>query len=78
LQQVDVVGTSPLELEAVRFYVELRILDTGASREAWSGFVDVSSLRCLSRRAGLARDRGGERRGGLCCIWLLGLTVHPS
>jgi hypothetical protein len=45
LQQVDLVWTSPIEPEAVRFFVELRILDARASREAWSGFVDVSSLR---------------------------------
>jgi hypothetical protein len=45
LQQVDVVWTSPLEPEAVRFFVELRVLEGGASREAWSGFVDVSSVR---------------------------------
>ena len=45
LQQVDLVWTSPLEPEAVRFFVELRILDASASREAWTGFVDVSSLR---------------------------------
>ena len=45
LQQVDLVWTSPLEPEVVRFFVELRILDAGASREVWSGFVDVSSVR---------------------------------
>ena len=45
LQQVDLVWTSPLEPEAVRFFVELRTLDARASREAWSGFVDVSSVR---------------------------------
>jgi hypothetical protein len=45
LQQVDLVWTLPLEPEAVRFFVELRILDARTSREAWSGFVDVSSLR---------------------------------
>jgi hypothetical protein len=45
LEQVDLVWTSPLEPEAVRFFVELRILDAGAPREAWSGFVDLSSLR---------------------------------
>jgi hypothetical protein len=44
-QNVDVVWTSPVEPEAVRFFVELRVLDAGASREAWSGFVDVSSVR---------------------------------
>ena len=31
--------------EAVRFFVELRTLDARASHEAWSGFVDVSSVR---------------------------------
>ena len=45
LQQVDLVWTSPLEPETVRFFVELRILDAHASLEAWSGFVDVSSMR---------------------------------
>ena len=45
LQQVDLVWSSPLEPEAVRFFVELRILEAGASREVWSGFVDVSSVR---------------------------------
>ena len=45
LQNVELVWTSPLEPEAVRFFVELRILDAGASREAWSGFVDLSSVR---------------------------------
>jgi hypothetical protein len=45
LQQVDLVWTSSLEPEAVRFFVELRTLDAGASHEAWSGFVDVSSVR---------------------------------
>jgi hypothetical protein len=45
LQNVDLVWTSSVESEAVRFFVELRILDAQASREAWSGFVDVSSLR---------------------------------
>ena len=45
LQQVDLVWTSPLEPETVRFFVELRILDASASREARTGFVDVSSLR---------------------------------
>ena len=44
-QNVDVVWTSPVEPEAVRFFVELRVLDAAASREAWSGFVDVSSVR---------------------------------
>ena len=45
LENVDLVWTSSVEFEAVRFFVELRILDAQASREAWSGFVDVSSLR---------------------------------
>jgi hypothetical protein len=45
LQQVDLVWTSPLEPEPVRFFVELRTLGAKASREAWTGFVDVSSLR---------------------------------
>jgi hypothetical protein len=41
----DLVWTSPLEPEAVRFFVELGMLDARASREAWTGFVDVGSLR---------------------------------
>jgi hypothetical protein len=45
LQNVDLVWTSSLEPEAVRFFVELRVLDARAAREAWSGFVDVSSVR---------------------------------
>jgi hypothetical protein len=45
LQQVDLVWTSSLEPEAVRFFVELRVLDAHASHEIWSGFVDVTSLR---------------------------------
>jgi hypothetical protein len=45
LQQVDLVWTSSLEPEPVRYFVELRVLEEGASWEAWSGFVDVSSLR---------------------------------
>ncbi len=45
LRQVDLVWTSSLEPEAVRYFVEFRVLDAPASREAWSGFVDVSSLR---------------------------------
>jgi hypothetical protein len=44
-QQVDLVWNSELEPEAVRYFIELRVLDAGASREAWTGFVDVSSLR---------------------------------
>jgi hypothetical protein len=38
------VKTSAIEPEAVRYFVELRVLDPGAAREAWSGFVDVSSV----------------------------------
>jgi hypothetical protein len=45
VQQVDLVWTSSLEPESMRFFVELRTLDTRASHEAWSGFVDVSSVR---------------------------------
>jgi hypothetical protein len=45
LQQVDLVWTSSVEPEAVRYFVELCVLDANASREAWSGFVDVSSVR---------------------------------
>jgi hypothetical protein len=44
-QQVDLVWTSSVEPEAVRYFVELRVLDAGASHETWSGFVDVSSVR---------------------------------
>jgi hypothetical protein len=44
-QQVDLVWTSAVEPEPVRYFVELRVLDAGASRETWSGFVDVSSVR---------------------------------
>jgi Sel1 repeat len=44
-QQVDLVWTSTVEPEAVRYFVELRVLDAGASHEAWSGFVDVTSMR---------------------------------
>jgi hypothetical protein len=44
-QDVDLVWTSAVEPEAVRYFVELRILDAQASHEAWSGFVDVSSVR---------------------------------
>ena len=44
-QNVDLVWTSSVEPEAVRFFVELRVLNAQESREAWSGFVDVSSLR---------------------------------
>jgi Sel1 repeat len=43
-QQVDLVWTSAVEPEAVRYFVELRVLDVGTPREAWSGFVDVSSV----------------------------------
>ena len=67
LQNVELVWTSPLEPEAVRFFVELRILDARASREAWSGFVDVSSVRLPlppgAQNSGLARQRGGEGLG---------------
>ena len=45
LHEVDLVWTSALEPEAVRYFVELRVLDDRASREAWSGFVDLSSVR---------------------------------
>ena len=43
-QHVDLVWTSAVEPEAVRYFVELRVLDASGSREAWSGFVDVSSV----------------------------------
>ena len=43
--QVDLVWTSCLEPEPVRFFVELRSIDARASRETWSGFVDTSSVR---------------------------------
>ena len=77
LQQVDLVWSSPLEPEAVRFFVELRILEAGASREVWSGFVDVSSVRLPIPRgrseSGLARHCSGERLGELYCVRLVGL-----
>jgi hypothetical protein len=44
-QQFDLVWTSAAEPEAVRYFVGLRVLDAGTSREAWSGFIDVSSVR---------------------------------
>jgi Sel1 repeat len=44
-QQVDLVWTSAIEPEAVRYFVELRVLDAQASHEAWGGFVDLSSVR---------------------------------
>jgi hypothetical protein len=44
-QHVDLIWTSAVEPEAVRYFVELRVLDASASREVWSGFVDVSSVR---------------------------------
>ena len=44
-QQVDLVWTSSLQPEAVRFFVELRGLEPGASKEIWAGFVDLSSVR---------------------------------
>ena len=43
--EVDLVWTSVLEPEAVRFFVELRSLDGDTWRATWSGFVDVSSVR---------------------------------
>ena len=43
-QQVDLVWTSSLEPEPVRYFVELRRLDAHSSAETWSGFVDVSSV----------------------------------
>jgi Sel1 repeat len=45
LDQVDLVWTSSLEPEAVRFFVEMRVLDGPSSREVWSGFLDVTSVR---------------------------------
>jgi hypothetical protein len=39
------IWTSSVEPEAVPFFFEFRVLDARASREAWSGFVDVSGLR---------------------------------
>ena len=44
-QQVDLVWTSAVEPESVRYFVELRVFDAKATREAWSGFVDVTSVR---------------------------------
>jgi hypothetical protein len=45
VQQVDLVWTASLEPEAVRYFVEVRILEARVSHEAFGGFVDVSSLR---------------------------------
>ena len=62
LQQVDIVWTAPLEPEAVRFFVELRVLDAQASHEAWSGFVDVSSVRLPLPPGGSELWHGGSAR----------------
>jgi hypothetical protein len=43
-QQLDLVWTSAVEPEVVRYSVELSVLDGSESREAWSEFVDVSSM----------------------------------
>ena len=73
-QQVDLVWASPLEPEAVRFFVELRTLDARASHEIWSGFVDVSSVRLPlppgGSKFGLASQCSGEERGELRCVRL--------
>ncbi len=77
LRQVDLVWTSPLEPEPVRYFVELRILDAASSREEWSGFVDVSSVRLPipSGPQNLAwRVSAVTRRlGDLCRVRLVGL-----
>jgi Sel1 repeat len=82
LQQVDLVWSSPLEPEVVRFFVELRILEAGASREVWSGFVDVSSVRLpipagvqnmAWRVTAVARDRANYTVSGWSTF-----TVPPS
>ena len=53
LDSVELVWTSSLEPEPVRYFVELRRFDAKGSAEQWSGFVDVSSLRLpLSSDAG--------------------------
>ena len=44
-QEVELVWTSEPQPEPVRFFVELRRLDGRSSKEFWSGFVDVSSVR---------------------------------
>jgi hypothetical protein len=44
-EEVELVWTSELQPEPVRFFVELRRLDGRYSKEFWSGFVDVSSVR---------------------------------
>jgi Sel1 repeat len=44
-QQADLVWTTGLDPEPVRFFVELRSIDANSSREIWSGFVDTSSVR---------------------------------
>ena len=44
-QEVELVWTSDLQPEPVRFFVELRRFDDSNSEEFWSGFVDVTSVR---------------------------------
>ncbi len=81
LREVDLVWTSSLEPEAVRYFVELRVLDDRASREAWSGFVDLSSVRLPlppdGQNSGLARHRGGEGLCELRRLRLVGLQGSP-
>jgi Sel1 repeat len=77
VQQVDLVWTASLEPEAVRYFVELRVLDARVSHEAWGGFVDVSSL-CLPGPTwgsvfGLAPQRRGQGLGELCRLRLVGV-----
>jgi hypothetical protein len=52
-QKVDLVWTSAIEPEAVRYFVELRLLDAGTSREVWSGLRREAHE---SRRADASRD----------------------
>ena len=45
LKTVDLVWTTSVEPESVRYFVELRGFDLSGSHEQWSGFVDVSSVQ---------------------------------
>ena len=42
---IELVWTSHLEPEPVKYFVELRRIDAGVSNELWSGLVDISSVR---------------------------------
>jgi hypothetical protein len=41
--QIELVWVSPAQPEAVRFFVELRSLESGPLQDVFSGFVDTSS-----------------------------------